>query len=130
MTKKLKQPKTRDMRPLRQGDVMLIPVDKLPANAIKQRAKDLRIVLQYGEVTGHAHAIHLMDYPKTESYTETADTRPVDALANGTRAWLEVFLKASVTHEEHAPLVLEPGVYEIRRQREYQPKALPRLVQD
>lgn len=40
----------------RQGDVGIVRIDQLPASAIDVTPED-RIVLAYGEVTGHAHAI-------------------------------------------------------------------------
>ena len=40
----------------RQGDVLLRRVSQLPDGAVKSPKTD-RIVLAYGEVTGHAHAI-------------------------------------------------------------------------
>ena len=42
----------------RQGDVILIEVDAIPENARELKRDHLdRIVLAYGEVTGHAHAL-------------------------------------------------------------------------
>ena len=42
---------------VRQGDVLLVPADEIPDGA-KPIARDHgRVVLAYGEVTGHAHAI-------------------------------------------------------------------------
>src|SRR3990167_910501 len=43
---------------LRQGDVYLAVVDELPKGATKVVLPKGRIVLAYGEVTGHAHAIY------------------------------------------------------------------------
>jgi hypothetical protein len=46
------------MYPIRQGDVYLAPVSSLPEKMkVLNRDRD-RVVLAYGEVTGHAHAIH------------------------------------------------------------------------
>ena len=42
---------------------------------------------------------------------------------------LRIGLQTVLLHEEHDPVPLEPGVYEVRRQREYAPQA-PRLVRD
>ena len=56
----------------RQGDVLLVAINSIPANARTEVARDNgRIVLAYGEVTGHAHAIHdteavLLAAPDTE----------------------------------------------------------------
>ena len=104
------------MRQLRQGDVLLVRVAARPAGGRKVAREDGRIVLALGEVTGHAHVI---DAPAVELY-ETAD---------GVR-YLDVTAPAAVVHEEHAAVDLEPGVYEVRLQREYAPAARPRRVAD
>lgn len=43
---------------IRQGDVLLQAIDKLPAGCSEIKPDGNRIVLAYGEVTGHAHAIY------------------------------------------------------------------------
>ena len=42
---------------LRQGDILLVPVDGLPTGAVSV-ARTGRLVLADGEATGHAHAVH------------------------------------------------------------------------
>ena len=92
----------------RQGDVGILRVAKLPQTAKKQEVKE-RIVLAYGEVTGHAHAI------ATDAATLFVD---------GARRFLEVCYKAELMHEEHGKITLPAGIYEIIQQREYFPEAL------
>lgn len=102
----------------RQGDICIIPVEgKAPAGIKPIEADNGRIILAYGEVTGHAHALPVAD---VELY-ETADA--VDRLL---RVRSQV---TTLTHEEHAPITLTHGDYIVRRQREYAPEAL-RLVAD
>ena len=45
------------MRYYRQGDVAIIPTTAIPDGVTPIERDDGRIVLAYGEVTGHAHAI-------------------------------------------------------------------------
>ena len=111
----------RDMRPLRQGDVMLIPIKSLPDGVKKAADKGPRVVCQYGEVTGHAHAVKSDD---CNAFTDQPDMTVVDALATGARAFLEICYKAEMTHEEHAAIKLEAGVYEVKRQRQYTPERI------
>lgn len=94
----------------RQGDVLLRPVKAIPDDAKHQEVKD-RIVLAYGEVTGHAHAIH--------------DLENVDVFvgANG-EMYLQVKSDASLVHEEHATIALPAGNYERVIQREYSPEEI------
>jgi hypothetical protein len=101
----------------RQGDVLIIGVAKsrLSKNA-KPIARDRgRVVLAYGEASGHAHAIL------------TKDTILFDN-GDGVRI-LAVEGEAELVHEEHATIKLPPGHYEVRRQREYAP-AVIRMVAD
>ncbi len=67
-----------------------------------------RVVLAYGEVTGHAHAI--ADPDATLYAVPGTDDR-----------FLAVMAGSGVTlrHEEHATITLPPGLYVTRRQREY-----------
>jgi hypothetical protein len=100
----------------RQGDVLLIPVHEVPDDAL---LIDLgsRIVLAEGEATGHAHAL-------------LADHLELVELDDETR-YVEVFGPAELVHEEHDTISLEPGAYEVRRQREFVTRAFePRPVVD
>jgi hypothetical protein len=88
---------------------MIVATSSIPAAAKTEVPRDNgRIVLAYGEVTGHAHAIHdsgavLLAAPDTEDRF----LRIMDASG------------VSLTHEEHATIALPPGDYIVRRQREY-----------
>ena len=91
----------------REGDVLLVKVDidSLPNGAVQQQAHG-RIVLAYGEVTGHAHAI---DVAHAALYQWKGD-RLIEAKPG-----------ARLVHEEHNPIDLEPGFYRVVQQREYEP---------
>src|ERR1700688_418630 len=41
----------------RQGDILIVPVDQLPAGLKWIERENGRVILAHGEVTGHAHAI-------------------------------------------------------------------------
>lgn len=103
------------MKFYRQGDVGIQEMQEIPAAAKKQRRKNNRHVLAYGEVTGHAHAIH---DNKTDMYIDD----------NG-NLWLEVKGKsADVVHEEHKTITLTPGTYRISHQREYHPEEIRGVI--
>lgn len=106
------------MKMYRQGDVMIRAIAEVPAAAKDVTPKD-RIVLAYGEVTGHAHAI---------APSEAREFSMADA-AGAVRRFLSVVKEAVVRHEEHAPIPLPPGAYEIVIQREYSPSEI-RTVAD
>jgi hypothetical protein len=92
---------------LRQGDVLLVPVDgDLPAGTRPLPRVGGRVVLAEGEVTGHAHAIR---------------GAGATLLAAGDERWLRVTAPATLDHEEHAPIPVRPGIYRVVIQREYVP---------
>ncbi|HEY9870989.1 MAG TPA: hypothetical protein V6D08_17620 [Candidatus Obscuribacterales bacterium] len=90
----------------RQGDVLLVKQDRLPEGARQVNSQEPRIVLAFGEATGHAHAI---------------GCRSATLYRVGHERFLRTEQGATLTHEEHAPITLEPGVYRVVRQREYAP---------
>jgi hypothetical protein len=96
----------------RQGDVLVVSVDTVPESARRVAGSGGRLVLAEGEATGHAHAIS-SPHAVLLSDDET-DQR-----------FLRLAAEAILGHEEHAPILLPAGTYEIRRQREYVPP-LPR----
>jgi hypothetical protein len=87
----------------RHGDLILIPSDQEPpATARPTRS----LVLAEGEETGHKHVL----------------TGDVIGWSN----WSRIAVRekpAMLTHEEHAPLAIPPGAYEVRRQRIYEPQS-------
>lgn len=93
-----------------QGDVVVMRVDSIPADAVPGKRDAGRIVLAYGEVTGHAHAIADQD---------------VEVFVKGDTMYLRVpeGTKAKLAHEEHGTFVLPGGTYLAGRQFEYDPVA-------
>jgi hypothetical protein len=96
-----------------QGDVLIRPVAAIPQGATPVKNKG-RIVLAYGEVTGHAHAVAAN---RANEYTFAAAGAAV-------RRFLSVASGATVKHEEHAAIQLPSGFFEIVQQREYSPEEI------
>ena len=94
--------------PLRQGDILLVPVEKVPKGLNEIPRVNGRIVLAEGEATGHLHAIEA-----PEAIFKAEDIESIEG------RFLEVEAEVALTHPEHDTIVLEPGAYEVRRQREY-----------
>ncbi len=90
----------------RQGDVFIERVNSIPEDLTPVARDNGRTVLAYGEVTGHAHAIH----EEVELFEEREG-----------RFYLKADVEATVVHEEHGPITLDPGMYRVTRQREYTP---------
>jgi len=101
----------------RQGDVWIESVNAVPYGAAEVVPDRGRVVLAYGEVTGHAHAIvatpslRLLAVPGL-------DDRFLEIGGDG----------AELRHEEHATIPLPPGLYCVRHQREYNPEAIRRVA--
>lgn len=88
-----------------QGDVLIQSVSEMPADGEKVNPKDRGFVLAEGEHTGHAHVIDkLADLEMIEKdgffYIKTDKDQPI-------------------THEEHHPNKLFPGINKIMIVREY-----------
>lgn len=99
-----------------QGDVLINKIDKLPDNAIKDKIKKGKWIIAEGEATGHCHAI--------------AEKEAIVYLKEG-KKYVITKQGFNITHQEHKPITVDPGVYEIGIIREYDPfEDLIRRVQD
>lgn len=101
---------------VRQGDVALVPVASIPKGAKDITPKKGDVVLKFGEATGHAHRID-----------ERVKVRVWDA---GAERFLQVLEVVSLKHEEHAEIVIAPGIYHIPDQVEWTDENEPRIVAD
>ena len=105
---------------MRQGDVFLKSVARIPAGAVEVKLDNGEVVLAYGEVTGHKHRIcHFMD----------TGALPARLFEAGDMRFLDVQEPTNLVHEEHATVALQPGVYKVSKfgigtQREYSPEAI------
>jgi len=84
---------------IRQGDVLLISIDKLPSKVVE---KDK--TLAYGEVTGHSHRFENSAVCVFKDASE--------------RQFVQVEQESTLIHEEHAHAQVPVGIYEVRIQRE------------
>lgn len=98
------------MKQYRQGDVLIEKVRVRKLNGKSVPRDNGRIVLAYGEVTGHAHAI-------CEQEAELIE------LETGERFLLSG-AGMRIVHEEHKAIAIPPGTYRVTRQREYAPEAI------
>lgn len=97
----------------RQGDILIVPVDQLPAGLKWIERENGRVILAHGEVTGHAHAI------KDKSAALFRDPK-LAAIFMHVSGNADVALE----HDEHGTIKVPPGNYQIIRQREYSPEAI------
>jgi hypothetical protein len=96
----------------RQGDVLLVRVEAMPGGLTKVPRDNGRVVLAYGEVTGHAHAIETSN---AELYETDLGERFLQVLAEGG------VTEADLVHEEHDTVTLPSGGYRQVAQVEYRP---------
>lgn len=87
------------MKAIRQGDVLLLPVAKLPKGA-KEVAVKGDVIIAYGEVTGHAHRIK-----------QTEEKPSASVYDFGAERYLQIAERVALTHEEHSAIFLERGTY-------------------
>ena len=108
-----------------QGDVLLVRVDELPSNLIECFTENGELVLAHSE-TGHHHVMVLDREEAKPNFRMYSGDNPL-------LAWLEVNRPTALEHrrsfDTHAPLLVPPGLYEVRRQREHTPEGF-RQVQD
>jgi len=83
----------------RQGDLLFIKIDEPGDKVIRRTTKDIL----RSSLTGHSHTL-------TDGFVWES--------GNLGRFYVEVPNGAQVVHQEHRPIPLEPGWYEVRRQRE------------
>ena len=96
-----------NLRPHEQGDLLFIPI----TTKIEKKEKKSPI-LALGETTGHMHQVRKTDLDNCDVFLDT-EGRLVVAVKTGK--------EVSVVHEEHGPVTLTEGNWEVRIQNEYQP---------
>ena len=86
-----------------QGDVLIESAEAIPPNALPRARRNGRHILAEGEATGHAHAV--------------ADD--IEVFESAGVLYCRAAAPFTVRHEEHKPITVPPGVYQVRRVRVY-----------
>jgi hypothetical protein len=89
------------MNIIRQGDVLLKQIAKIPNGAQKLKNK----ILAYGEITGHTHRF---EEPKN-----------IDRYEYEGKTYLQVYSPTPLIHEEHQEIIVPIGDYQQIQEREY-----------
>lgn len=97
----------------RQGDVLVMSVDAVPSGLPEAEKDNGKTVLAYGEATGHSHSLMRGKLFRRDALTQFLELEKLD------------FLR----HEEHAPIKIGKGSYEVRQQRQWS-LAMVRRVAD
>ncbi|CUU01117.1 hypothetical protein JGI3_02245 [Candidatus Kryptobacter tengchongensis] len=94
-----------------QGDVFFIKINQIePGERVELISEDGKYIIRKGELTGHVHYIDEIDNVKL-------------LLVNGIMYVLVNDRPVKVKHQEHKPITLEPGVWRVGVQREFDPFA-------
>jgi len=101
-----------------QGDVCFRRVETVPTKAVAQPRVAGRIVVAHSE-TGHDH---YLDTIGVEAFQEP--DRPMVCYLRST---VPAEVKHARAWDTHAPLLLAPGIWEVRREREYTPAGFRRV---
>ena len=96
------------MQPVRQGDVILIPVQQTTESWQEMGQKLPHLTLAEGEVTGHRHRI-------SDGQAELHEQ-------NGTLYLQVTSESATLAHEEHKAIQIPQGSWIVRIQRQYEPE--------
>ena len=101
-----------------QGDIYIARLEVLPADAVLMPADGADVIVTHSE-TGHHH---VMDAGTVEMY------RLPDSIMD---CLLVVHAPTPLRHlrghDTHEPVLFAPGVYRVRRQREYTPDGFRRV---
>lgn len=97
----------------RQGDILFKKIISLPSQLTEKKDK----IVAEGEATGHAHVL--------------SNGALFESLEQDSKLFIEAGKTTRIIHEEHLPIKLEAGSYEVIRQREYLgPGLQKRIVRD
>lgn len=102
-----------------QGDILIMRVASLPETVTEVAPSNGRLVLSHD--AGHPHTV-----PAGAATLFRDTSNPLRLYVNVTTATAIEHQRAFDTHE---PLELQPGLYEVRRQREWTPEGF-RAVED
>lgn len=106
-----------------QGDLLLRRIDKLPAGVKLLLAEQGNYVVAHSE-TGHNHVITAK--PNVQWYGTDDPMVSYLEIVEATDA-TETLLRHLRGHDTHKTIVIPPGVFELRRQREYTPEGWRRV---
>lgn len=114
--------KTVTNRPSFQGDVMLRRVDALPTGTVPVAPESGVYIVTHSE-TGHNHVV--AERPTVTMYRLPQEVYEAFIVVEGDEP---AVVEHQRSFDTHAPLTLPPGVYQIKRQREYTPEGYRRAA--
>jgi len=101
-----------------QGDIYIRRIEALPKNAVEVKPENGVVEVAHSE-TGHSH---VMEAERVKMYTLPDSI--MDCLLVVEEPTPLEHLRP---HDTHEPIMFSPGVYHVRRQREYTPEGFRRV---
>lgn len=109
--------------PKRHGDMLLLKVDKSFIQGMESKKRS-NLTVGLGEVTGHYHNIKPFEGGTVLEYAPSFEDEDTEEFIQRDETFFEV--KGSggfIHHQEHDPIIIEPGIYKRVIQRVYDPFA-------
>ena len=103
-----------------QGDMMLIRIDVLPSGITPAKAENGAYILTHSE-SSHHHVV--MERPDVKFFSAMDEFRSYLVVENQ-----PAILEHLRSHDTHEALEIKPGIYEVRRQREFSPQGWQRAA--
>jgi hypothetical protein len=102
-----------------QGDLMIRRVNQIPASAVRAEPADGVYICAHSE-TGHNHVLSAS--PRVQVYTTANPLLSYLQVIEATDKAEAVILRHLRSFNTHESISISPGMYEMRRQREYMPE--------
>lgn len=109
--KEVSETPTTGIQTYRQGDVLFTKIDGIPP--VQELAIRASGHILEGESSGHIHRV-----------ADRAKVIVWESLQTIGKLFVTVKAPTQIIHEEHGPITLPAGDYEVTRQREYNPEAI------
>jgi hypothetical protein len=116
---------TKEMKTAAQGDVFMRRVNAIPSGCLVKKAEEGVYIVAHSE-TGHHHVI--AEHPNVIMHASNDPMISYMEVIEATDA-SEVILEHLRNFDTHSPIMIEPGIIEIRNGREESPQGW-RRVQD
>lgn len=115
---------TKDMATAAQGDVFMRRVAKIPSGCTVKKSENGMHIVAHSE-TGHHHIVK--DHPNVIMHTTNDPMISYLEVIEATDA-TEIFLEHLRSFDTHAPIMIEPGIIELRNGREESPQGWRRVA--
>ena len=106
-----------------QGDLFIRRIEALPEGLVPMKAERSQFIVAHSE-TGHHHVI--AERPGVQVYTSTDPLVSYLQVIEATEQ-AEALVEHLRGQDTHESIAIPPGVYELRRQREYTPEGWRRV---